>query len=74
MTDQSFRDTLGNIQGEMADLLLSRIRDKTATASDLAVARALLRDNAIQAKPVKDSPLGNLSKAIPTFDDPLTYN
>lgn len=74
MSDQSFRDTLGNIQSEMAALLLARIRSGAATASDLAVARALLRDNAIQAKPVKDSPLGNLSKEIPTFDEPPLYN
>lgn len=74
MSDQSFRDTLGNIQGEMAELLLARIRDKTATASDLAVARALLRDNSVQAKPVKDSPLGNLAGSIPTFDGEPTYN
>lgn len=73
MSDNAFRDTLGNIQTDMAKLLLERIRDKTATASDLAVARALLRDNAVQAKPVQGSPLGNLSKEIPTFDPPL-YN
>lgn len=74
MSDNAFRDALGNIQSEMANLLLERIRDKTATASDLAVARALLRDNAVQAKPVRDSPLGNLSKEIPTFDDHPTFN
>lgn len=73
MSDETFRHTLGDIQSEMADLLLRRIRSGEATASDLAVARALLRDNAVQAKPVKDSPLGNLSKEIPTFDPPM-YN
>lgn len=73
MSDQ-FQDTLGSIQSEMAALLLARIRDKSATASDLAVARALLRDNAIQAKPVRDSPLGNLAASIPTFDAHPTYN
>lgn len=65
---------LGDIQTEMANLLLKRIQDGSATASDLSVARALLRDNAIQAKPVKGSPLGNLAKEIPTFDPPHTYN
>lgn len=68
------KDTLGCIQSEMATLLLARIRDKTATASDLAVARALLRDNAIQAKPVKDSPLGNLAASIPQFEVNTEYH
>lgn len=73
MSDEAFRDTLGTIQTEMATLLLKRIKDGTATAADLAVARALLRDNSVQAKPVKDSPLGNLAKSIPTFDDHPNY-
>lgn len=69
-----YRDTLGTIQTGMAKLLLKRIEDGTATASDLAVARALLRDNSVQAKPVKESPLGNLASAIPTFDEPLALH
>lgn len=70
MTDK-FRDTLGDIQTGMASLLLQRIRSGEASSADLAVARALLKDNAVQAKPVKDSPLGNLADSIPTFDDGL---
>lgn len=74
MSDNAFRDTLGSIQTKMAQLLLKRIETGEATAADLAVARALLRDNSVQAKPVKDSPLGNLAASIPTFDEPATYN
>lgn len=74
MSDNEFRDTLGSIQTKMAQLLLKRIESGEATAADLAVARALLRDNAVQAKPIKDSPLGNLAASIPTFDEPATYN
>lgn len=70
---QDFRDTLEDIHTGMAKLILARIKDGTATASDLSVARQFLRDNAMQAKPVKDSPLGNLVDAIPTFDEPLSY-
>lgn len=52
---------LGDLQDGMIRLLLNRVKDGTASASDLAVARALLRDNGITAVPAKGSPLGNLA-------------
>jgi len=74
MTDQ-FTQVLKDIQVETAKLLLARIKDGTATAADLSVARNILKDNGIQAKPVEGSPLGNLASSIPTFDtDRITFN
>ena len=74
MSDDALHKIYADIHLESAKLLLARIKDGTATASDLAVARAILKDNNITVKPVKGSPLGNLAASLPQFDDDkVTY-
>lgn len=57
--------------------LLNRVKDGSATAADLNVARAFLKDNNISSIPVKDSPLAGLLAALPfrpNEDDETAYN
>jgi hypothetical protein len=54
---------------ELHDLLVSdliaKIRSGTATASELGVARQLLKDNNIDSSPRKDSPIMKLYETLP---------
>lgn len=51
-------------------LLLERIKNKTATAADLSVARALLRDNGIDInRDNKKAPLHALADECPFSED-----
>lgn len=68
MSSSDARLVLNPMLSEMATLLRDRIKDKTATAADLSVARQLLRDNGVTAIPVKKSPLGQLVDEMPDFD------
>lgn len=43
----------------------NRIKSGEADAATLNVARALLKDNGIQARAAKESPLGNLADSLP---------
>ena len=58
-------DTLHRLLDALASDLLKRVRDGTATAADLNVARQFLKDNNINAIPTKDNGIGNLAKALP---------
>ena len=49
----------------LADELLKRVKDPDAKSSDLNVARQFLKDNNIDAVPVKDSPLEKLMNELP---------
>ena len=49
----------------LADELLKRVKDPDAKSSDLNVARQFLKDNNIDADPVKDSPLEQLMNELP---------
>lgn len=60
---------LNEMHGVLTQQLLARIKSGEATAADFNVARQLLKDNNIQAVPVKDSPLQKLTDAIPEFED-----
>jgi len=69
--------TLSDILDESAKLLLAKIKDGTATAADLNVARALLKDNGINAIPTKTNGLGGLADSLPfqsAEDIGQTYN
>jgi hypothetical protein len=61
-------DVLGQIQISLAEEILKRIKDGSATAADLQVARGLLRDNNIQALPEANPGLMRLADSLP-FDD-----
>lgn len=51
----------------VADTLLDALKSGEASASILSVARQFLKDNNIEARPTKGSPLGNLADSLPTF-------
>ena len=70
MTDLS--ETFATLHQALAEDLLARIRSGQATAAELNVARQMLKDNGIEAVPVKDSGLEGLAK-IPPFDDTQKY-
>ena len=49
----------------LAKVLLDRVKNPDAKSADLNVARQFLKDNNIDAVPVKDSPLEQLMKELP---------
>lgn len=69
MSDEDPRDLLEDLHAETIRLLLKRVKDGSATAADLQVARALCRDASVGSLPVPGSPLGNLAESLPTFTD-----
>lgn len=57
-------DKFGQLHEELTKQLLKRVKDGTATASDLNVARMWLNDNGVKAAPDKNKPLKNLSDSL----------
>ena len=53
---------------ETAKSLLAKVTSGEATASDLNVARQLLKDNHIEADPQANDSLKELFASLPTFD------
>ena len=53
----------------LAENLLSRIKDPEAKSADLNVARQFLKDNGIDALLVDNSPLSELVRSLPDFND-----
>lgn len=51
------------------ELLLDRVKSGEATASELSVARQLLKDNGIDQSPREGSPMTQLAVVMP-FEDP----
>ena len=60
-------DTFDLLHRALASDLVRRIEDGTATAADLNVARAFLKDNGISAVATPGSPMGTLMQTLP-FD------
>tara|TARA_B110000503_G_C7074142_1_gene382171 strand:- start:407 stop:643 length:237 start_codon:yes stop_codon:yes gene_type:complete len=59
----------------LAENLLAKVSDPEAKAADLNVARQFLKDNHIEGLAVEGSPLGDLVKSLPNFnDDDADYN
>lgn len=74
MTKKATDEDFNALHRGLAEVLSKRIKDGTATAADLSVARQFLKDNGIQAVPVPGSPVRNLADDLPTFDDdPMTH-
>ncbi len=68
-------DLLSLLHGELASVLLEKVRSGEATAAELNVVRQFLKDNGIDAVPKEASPLGNLVSSLPfTAADGETYN
>jgi hypothetical protein len=63
--DKDLKKTLGSLHTALAADLLRRIREGTATAADLSVARQFLKDNGIDALASQSEPLLNLAKTLP---------
>lgn len=80
MTDKSDEQKLEGMMGDLIDTLTAQVKTKDCPASVLNVARQLLKDQGIEARRTKKSPLGNLAESLPTFDkdagedDQISYN
>ena len=58
-------DDLHDLLGLTVEVLRLKLKDGTATAADLNVARQLLKDNGVGLTPVKTDQLGELRDALP---------
>lgn len=58
-------EALEDLHSALARQLAERIKDGTATAADLSVARQFLKDNGIDAQPREGSPTDDLRNALP---------
>jgi len=66
---------LDKLHSALAEELLRRIQDGTATAADLSAARQFLKDNGIDAVPKAGNPINNLMNNLPfENDDHSIYN
>ncbi len=65
MTNRASSETFDALHEALASDLLARIKAGTATAADLNVARAFLKDNGIDAIPTPGSPLDSLVSTLP---------
>lgn len=63
------RKKLEDLLITVADTLAEQVKASDCPASTLAVAVKLLKDNGIEARVGKSSPLGNLADSLPKFDD-----
>lgn len=61
----SLEDMLGDLQKQIIMSLLAKIKDGTATGTDLNTARQLLKDNNITVSPTADPNLGHLHESLP---------
>ena len=60
---------MASLHKTLAENLPLRIKDPEAKSSDLNVTRQFLKDNGIDAVPVKGSPLSDLVRTLPDFSD-----
>lgn len=66
-------DFLAEVHKALAEELMRRIKDGTATAADLNCARQFLKDNGIDTTPTGKDPISNLMAEMPFSTDDL-YN
>ncbi|WP_142850673.1 hypothetical protein [Telmatospirillum sp. J64-1] len=69
MTKKADEALMEELHGAVARELLRRIKEGTATAADINVARQFLKDNNVNADDPQDSPLGALVSNLPFLDD-----
>lgn len=68
------KELLAALHAETITQLLGRVQSGEATAADLNVARAMLKDNNITSVPTPGSPLEALTHELPfTGDEPSPY-
>jgi hypothetical protein len=58
-------DLMEMLHGILASALADKIKDGTATAADLSVARQFLKDNGIDGIATQANPLGQLAAQLP---------
>jgi hypothetical protein len=58
-------EKLKELHEKLCEVLLEKIKSPDVTASELNVARQLLKDNGIDAVPVEGSPLQSLLDELP---------
>jgi len=63
-------EKLKQLHEKLCEVLLEKINNPDVTASELNVARQLLKDNGIDAVPVEGSPLQSLIDELP-FKAPI---
>ena len=63
-------EKLKQLHEELVKVILEKIKSPDVTASELNVARQLLKDNGIDAVPVEGSPLQSLIDELP-FKAPI---
>lgn len=62
------KKVLEQIHNALAEELLKKIQDGSASATELNVARQFLKDNGIDCAPVSSQPMLNLAQIMP-FDE-----
>jgi hypothetical protein len=64
---------LEELHTAVAEDLLVKIQSGEATAADLSVARAFLKDNGVDSVAFADSPIANIAAALPFHspDEPV---
>jgi hypothetical protein len=68
MADNS-KDTLKKLHALLCDELVRRISTGEATATDLNVARQVLRDNCIDQSALEGTPILRLAQSLPFDED-----
>lgn len=62
-------DPFEDLHAALTAELLKKIRDGSATAADLNVARQWLKDNQVAADPSKNKPLRELTDSLPELPE-----
>jgi len=63
------KDAMESLHKMLAETLIDRMKDPDVKAGDLNVARQFLKDNHIEGMAVENSPLADLVKTLPDFND-----
>lgn len=62
-------EVMAALHGIVAQELMDRIKDGTATAADISNAIKFLKDNGVEARPDKNAAVASLASQFPTFED-----
>lgn len=62
-------DMMAALHGVVAQELMDRIKDGSATAADISNAIKFLKDNGIEARADKNAAVASLAASFPTFED-----
>lgn len=62
------QDSLSDLHGMLAQAMAEKLRSGEATASDLNVIRAFLRDNGVDTDPHTDNNIRSIVDELPEYD------